>query len=325
MKWAPKIAAPLATGAVQALGSLGIDKIFGSGIDIPFDFLPKLAAIGNELTDSQKGSINKAYQSGRGLNFKPTQKQIRGGLLGTLAAIGIPMAIELASKLFGKGLSIPKSKPRGKGLRVSPKPVLMPFDPPPFFGNWENPVGMGVKKNASKRTRIAVGKKQSIQQRSNTRSNFLKPKFKDIPLSNFDLLEWIDYLGIPDFKGIFSRDSENHIHETGSCIINLDDKIGPGTHWVATFVKPKSKVIYYFDSFSLPPPQEFVDYVNGLKMKYKYNYGNPIQKIESVRCGYYCLYFLNEIRKGKSFYNLLKVFNLNNQNYNEDFIKEYFS
>ena len=69
---------------------------------------------------------------GRGLNFKPTQKQIHGGLLGTLATVGIPVAIELASKLFGKGLSVPK--PKGKGLRVSPEPVLMPYDPPPFFG-----------------------------------------------------------------------------------------------------------------------------------------------------------------------------------------------
>ena len=53
-------------------------------------------------------------------------------------------------------MSIPK---RAKGLRVSPKPDLMPFDPPPFFGTWENHVGMGVKKNASKGTRSAVGKK----------------------------------------------------------------------------------------------------------------------------------------------------------------------
>ena len=68
----------------------------------------------------------------------------------------------------------------------------------------------------------------------------MKPKFKDIPLSNFDLLEWIDYLRIPDFKGICSRNSENHINEKGS-YINLDNTIGPGTHWVATFVKPKSK------------------------------------------------------------------------------------
>ena len=35
MKGVSKAAPALATGAVTALGSLGIDKIFGKGIDIP--------------------------------------------------------------------------------------------------------------------------------------------------------------------------------------------------------------------------------------------------------------------------------------------------
>ena len=79
--------------------------------------------------------------------------------------------------------------------------------------------------------RIITRKKQSIQPYSNNRAYFLnKPPLKDIPLSNFDLLEWVNYLQIPNFKGIFSRDSKNHIHKTGRCIINLDDEIGNGTH-----------------------------------------------------------------------------------------------
>ena len=40
--------------------------------------------------------------------IKPTrkQKQIEGGFLGTLASIGIPMAISLVSKMFGSGLQV---------------------------------------------------------------------------------------------------------------------------------------------------------------------------------------------------------------------------
>ena len=102
-----------------------------------------MVALENELTGKQINYINNAYQTGRVLNFKPTLKQINGGFLGTLATIGIPMATEWAWKRFGKGLSVPKS---AKGLRVSPKPVLMPFDPPPFVGTWKNPVGMTQKK-----------------------------------------------------------------------------------------------------------------------------------------------------------------------------------
>ena len=58
----------------------------------------------NKLTKEPLGKLMKGLQRGSGIVFKPTKKQINGGFLGTLAAIGIPMAIELASKLFGKGL-----------------------------------------------------------------------------------------------------------------------------------------------------------------------------------------------------------------------------
>ena len=83
------------------------------------------------FTKKQIENLNKASQSGGKLYFKPTQRQINGGLLGTLAAIGIPMAIELASKLFGKfgkGLQMPG---QGKGLMMMPRPAMVP---PPVFG-----------------------------------------------------------------------------------------------------------------------------------------------------------------------------------------------
>ena len=84
----------------------------------------------------------------------------------------------------------------------------------------------------NKRLRNSIRPKQPIQQYSLTGGSSVgKPIWKDVPLSNFDRLEWIDYLKIPNFKGIYSRDSRDHIHKTGCCIINLDDKIGNGTHW----------------------------------------------------------------------------------------------
>ena len=76
--------------------------------------------------------------------------------------------------------------------------------------------------------------------------------------------------------------------------------------------------------FSLPPPIEFVEYVRKLGLEYQFNYGNPIQNIDSVRCEYFCLYFLDNIWR-KSFYDLLKVFDLKDTQKNEIFIKKYFS
>ena len=37
------------------------------------------------------------------------------------------------------------------------------------------------------------------------------------------------------------------------------------------------------------------------------NYHYHYQNLNSLLCGYYCLYFLNEMNKGKSFYKVLKT------------------
>ena len=164
-KGVAKVAPHLATGALSALGSLGIDKIFGSGmqggaaqatllpdsivkmiqrgIEVPVKFLVNLINLKEMFINAQKTLIGKGLQSGKGIVLKPTKRQIHGGLLGTLAAIGIPMAIELASKIFGKGLQVPQKAAAGlqvprkaaAGLQVSQKPFL--WQPPPFYGTWK--------------------------------------------------------------------------------------------------------------------------------------------------------------------------------------------
>ena len=108
VKGVSKAVPALATGAVSALGSLGIDKIFGKGINIPKKSFLLLPSIVNELTKSQIDQINRVSQTGGRLVLKPTRKKIEGGFLGTLASIGIPIAIELVSKMFGKGLQVDK-------------------------------------------------------------------------------------------------------------------------------------------------------------------------------------------------------------------------
>ena len=79
VKGLSKAVPALATGAVSALGSLGIDKIFRKGINIPKKFFPKLPMIGNVLTQSQINQINKSMQNGGRVVIKPTRKQIDGG------------------------------------------------------------------------------------------------------------------------------------------------------------------------------------------------------------------------------------------------------
>ena len=290
------------------------------GFLIPQDKIQKLLDNKHLLTKKQKEQILAALQSGGQVVVKPSAKQ-SGGMLGTiLASIGIPLALEMAKKVFGKGA--PRvGRPKGKGApRVGrPKGKGAPRlgAPPPFFGTWGQ--GMGEKKSKGekrgRRPRAFAGGKKPFQQHPNSRGNIMRPKFKNKPLTNFDLLQWVDFLKIPNFKGIFARD-EIMPREHSPCIINLDELANAGTHWVCCV--PGGRALWYFDSFGMGFPQEFKSSKPVIWNSSQY------QNINSVLCGYYCLFFLHQWAQGKDFYDILKPFSLSDTMKNEKFIKEYF-
>ena len=101
----------MATGALQALGSLGIDKIFGNGQSggflIPQNKIDQLIKYKDLLTKKQKEQIVSAIHTGGQLVVKPTKTQ-SGGFLGTLlASIGVPL---LLNALTGKALQVDKKR-----------------------------------------------------------------------------------------------------------------------------------------------------------------------------------------------------------------------
>ena len=116
-----------------------------------------LPPIEREFTKAQINKINKVFKTGGRLVIKPTRQQIEGGFLGTLASIGIPMAISLVSKMFGSGKQVDSgSSSNTRNVYVPPPPASThgegySYQPPPFIGTWENPIGMGVKKKAGKK------------------------------------------------------------------------------------------------------------------------------------------------------------------------------
>ena len=179
---APTLAKTLGLSALAGLASEGasqvVKKISGKGAQrppgamtggflIPQNKIQKLIDNKHLLTNKQKQDILTALQSGGQVVVKPTKKQ-SGGLLGTmLASIGIPLVLEMAKNLFGKGA--PRvGRPKGgkgaprigrpKGGKGAPRlggPVL-PFQrPPPIVGNWGQ--GMGGKK--SKGEGLLLGEK----------------------------------------------------------------------------------------------------------------------------------------------------------------------
>ena len=107
-------------------------------------------------------------------------------------------------------------------------------------------------------------------------------------MSNFDLLEWAQYLKIP-LKNVLSRDQKvPHNHQLGLFIYNLEPAYMSGSHWVATYVK--DNVINYFDSFEMPPFQEMVDHAKGKNLTLLHQ-NSQIQNLMSSTCGYFCLIF----------------------------------
>ena len=174
---APTLAKTLGLSALAGLASEGasqvVKKISGKGTMtggflIPQDKIQKLIDNKHLLTNKQKQDILTALQSGGQVVVKPSKKQ-SGGLLGTmLASIEIPLVLEMAKNLFGKGAAggadgaggagAPRlGRPKGKGAPRLGRPkgkgapnLGTPFQrPPPIVGNWEQATswgrGMGEK------------------------------------------------------------------------------------------------------------------------------------------------------------------------------------
>ena len=302
---APTIGKTLGLSALAGLASEGasqvVKKIAGKGVQsggflIPQNKIDQLIAYKHLLTDKQKRDILNSVQSGGQFVLKPTKSQY-GGFLGTLlASIGIPLAVEAIKKITG-GAPRMGSKLKGHGAPRIGSPRLGMYQTPPFIGTWEQArKGGGKNKNKKIGRWTVAGKKQSIQKRTSLKHSIVKPKFhKNIPMSNYDLLKWCKYLNIPINNVLSREESSPHNHKQALFIYNLEPSYMSGSHWVATYVK--NGIINYFDSFGMPPFQEIVDHAKRKNITLLHQ-SDQIQNLLTTTCGYFCLYFLNEMSKG---------------------------
>jgi len=77
-----------------------------------------------------------------------------------------------------------------------------------------------------------------------------------------------------------------------------DFNFGVSSHWVCIVNKPDSKYIEYFDSFGVPPPDSFLEYMRRSN-KQPVGTTNEIQNINSDACGWYCVNYEKEIIRRK--------------------------
>ena len=67
------------------------------------------------------------------------------------------------------------------------------------------------------------------------------------PLRNFDIQQY--YQNEPRFNGIYSRNSLTKKLKYGAYVINLDEYVDAGTHWIA-LISSRTEIVY-FDSFDV--------------------------------------------------------------------------
>ena len=100
--------------------------------------------------------------------IQPNRKQIEGGFLGTLASIGIPMAITLVSKMFDSGLQVDRhSSSNTANVYVPPPPRSgKGYYPPPITTTLFRYLGKSKrnegKKKKSKGKGLLLGKNSPL-------------------------------------------------------------------------------------------------------------------------------------------------------------------
>ena len=67
----------------------------------------------------------------------------------------------------------------------------------------------------------------------------------DEPLTNIELVRYVRELKIPDFRGVFMRDTlPKHPFNVESGIVNFNTSNQPGSHWVC-YYRNKNEIIFF--------------------------------------------------------------------------------
>lgn len=140
------------------------------------------------------------------------------------------------------------------------------------------------------------------------------------PLSNIEIDEY--YKNDKFYIGTRLKDQIPHILlKNKAFIMNMAKSNDPGTHWVA--LVNNNNLVSYYDSYGLPPP---VNVLNMMKRSSKHIYFNNLQnqKADSVTCGYFCIYYIDNIfKKVRDEIDVLSDLTNGASNFNERLVVDY--
>lgn len=116
------------------------------------------------------------------------------------------------------------------------------------------------------------------------------------PLTNLQLDKFFDR--DKGFNGIYPKDiMPRNLKPNKFYIFNLDDADGGGTHWTCLYCRKKR--IDYFDSFGVRPPVNIMNLIEKANRPSFFN-AFQIQDIDSALCGYYCIFFIEQMKNKRS-------------------------
>ena len=105
------------------------------------------------------------------------------------------------------------------------------------------------------------------------------------------------YQNKPRYNGVY-----------GAYLTNLDEYSDIGTHWIVLYVN--TEAVTYFDCFGVEHiPKEIKKFINNKNIITNIL---RIQAYDSVRCGYFCIGFIDFMFKGDSFTDFTNLFSPNN-------------
>ena len=142
------------------------------------------------------------------------------------------------------------------------------------------------------------------------------------PLTNFGIQKY--YKNKPRFNGVFSRNNLPKKIKDGAYIINLDEYVDVGTHWIALFCNRNE--IVYFDSFGVEYiPEEIKEFIKEFpgNKNIKTNIFR-VQEDNSIMCGYFCIGFIDFMLAGKKLTDYTNLFFPYDFKKNDNIILNYF-
>ena len=133
-------------------------------------------------------------------------------------------------------------------------------------------------------------------------------------LTNFDIYDIVKQMRIPNFRGVFMRDTLPKKPRKQECgIMNFNTSNQSGSHWVCWFKNGLERL--YFDSFGCICPDELQRYLK-TKREYKdtilciQRNTDQVQIPNTKICGQLCLYVLQNLSDGRQFQDILNTLNL---------------